>query len=456
MMTTQYDVIIIGAGITGMTCAYQLTRKHKNVLVLERENRIGGQIHSWQIDGFTFESGPNTGVIKYPEVAELFEQLGESCTLETAKESSKRRLIWKGKRFHELPNTLFGALATPLFTWYDKFRILGEPWRKKGTDPNESVGAMAERRLGKSYVDYAVDPFMSGVYAGNPYQLPARLALPKLWQLEQDYGSWIRGSIAKAKMHKSERDKKATKKIFSAHGGFSRLIEAEAKAIGEEHIQTSAHNIMVTPEGDLWQATYTIEGQEHTVIANQVVTTCGAYSLPSVLPFIDEQTIHDISDLYYAPVVQIGVGLRNTDGNDWPAFGGLVPSIEHQDILGILFPSACFTNRSPEEGATMAYFIGGARHPEMVEKSDEELIHIVNYGLHTMLKYPKNKKADVIRIFRHKQAIPQYSTSTDKRLRAIISTQESYPGLTIAGNLRDGIGIGDRIKQAFDVSKNIE
>ena len=87
-MTTQYDVIIIGAGITGMTCAYQLTRKHKNVLVLERENRIGGQIHSWQIDGFTFESGPNTGVIKYPEVAELFEQLGESCTLETAKESS--------------------------------------------------------------------------------------------------------------------------------------------------------------------------------------------------------------------------------------------------------------------------------------------------------------------------------------------------------------------------------
>ena len=184
MKTTQYDVIIIGAGITGMTCAYQLTRKHKNVLVLERENRIGGQIHSWQIDGFTFESGPNTGVIKYPEVAELFEQLGESCTLETAKESSKRRLIWKGKRFHELPNTLFGALTTPLFTWYDKFRILGEPWRKKGTDPNESVGAMAERRLGKSYVDYAVDPFMSGVYAGNPYQLPARLALPKLWQLE--------------------------------------------------------------------------------------------------------------------------------------------------------------------------------------------------------------------------------------------------------------------------------
>ncbi len=196
---TQRDTIVIGAGITGLTCAFQLRRRHIDAEVLECQNRVGGQIHTFHINGFTFESGPNTGVVKHPEVAELFEQLADKCQLETALESSKRRLIWKDDRFHNLPSSLPTAIATPLFTWKDKLRILGEPWRKRGTDPNESVGSLAERRLGKSYVDYAVDPFLSGVYAGDPYKLPTRLALPKLYRLEQDYGSFIRGSIAKAR-----------------------------------------------------------------------------------------------------------------------------------------------------------------------------------------------------------------------------------------------------------------
>ena len=117
------DIVIIGAGITGMTCAYELHRKGKNIQVLECQNRIGGQINTQKIGNFTFESGPNTGVVKHPEVAELFEQLGGACTLETALESSKRRLIWKGNKFHALPSSLGTALKTPLFTWHDKFRI---------------------------------------------------------------------------------------------------------------------------------------------------------------------------------------------------------------------------------------------------------------------------------------------------------------------------------------------
>ena len=122
------NVIVIGAGITGLTCAHQLIRKGCNVRILECKNRVGGQINSVEADGFVFESGPNTGVVKYPEVAELFESLAGKCELETALESSKRRLIWKGNSFHALPSSLPSALRTPLFTWHDKFRILGEPW----------------------------------------------------------------------------------------------------------------------------------------------------------------------------------------------------------------------------------------------------------------------------------------------------------------------------------------
>ncbi|MCQ2203577.1 MAG: protoporphyrinogen oxidase [Bacteroidales bacterium] len=449
---TKRDIVVIGAGVTGLTCAYELRRKGRDVEVLEVQDRIGGQINTHHIDGFTFESGPNTGVVKYPEVVELFEHLDGACQLETALESSKRRLIWKGDNFHALPSGLGSAITTPLFKFSDKLRILGEPWRAKGTDPNESVGELAARRLGKSFVDYAVDPFLSGVYAGDPYKLPARCAMPKLYLLEQNYGSFIKGSIAKAKQPKSERDKKATKKVFSAKGGFSNLINAMADAIGKDNITTSATGININPEGDRWFITYTKEGQQHAIMADKVVTTCGAYALPQILPFVDKETMDDLSNLYYAPVIQIGVGIKDCEGNQWKAFGGLIPSKEKKDVLGILFPSACFEGRSPEEGAAMAYFIGGTRHPEFLEKSDDELTALVNKTLVEMLKHDDGKKADAIRIFRHERAIPQYMPNTDQRLAAIKKIESQYPTIRIAGNLRDGIGIGDRIKQAFDVA----
>lgn len=452
-MIMNRDTVVIGAGITGLTCAFRLKEKGADVAVLECLDRVGGQIHTVREEGFVFESGPNTGVIKYPEVAELFEQLGARCTAEVAPDSSKRRLIWKGNRFHDLPSSPLSALRTPLFTWKDKLRILGEPWRKRGTDPYESVGSLAERRLGKSYADYAVDPFLSGVYAGDPYRLPVRLALPLLYKLEQEHGSFVRGAIAKAKQPKTERDRKATRQVFSAEGGFSNLVDALADAIGRERIVTGANRTRITPHGEGWKVEYEHEGSSCTIHARKVVTTCAAYALPELLPFIDRETMDGLSNLYYAPVVQVGVGIRDTGGHDWKAFGGLVPSCEQKDVLGILFPSACFGGRAPQGGASMACFMGGVRHPEVLRKSDEELTRIVNAALHDMLKYPEGKTADVVRIFRHERAIPQYEASTDLRLAAIGQVQQAYPGLVIAGNLRDGIGMGDRIRQACDIAE---
>lgn len=451
------DIIVIGAGVTGMTCAFELKLKGRDVMILEAQDRVGGQIKTVKDGNFVFETGPNTGVVKHPEVAELFEQLEGKCELETALESSKKRLIWKGDKFHALPSGLGSAISTPLFTLKDKFRILGEPWRKKGNDPNESVGSLAERRLGKSFVDYAVDPFLSGVYAGDPYKLPVRLALPKLYALEQDYGSFIKGSIAKSKLPKTDRDKKATKKVFSSKGGFSELIKAlESQIAAGENIIASAANIKINPDGQNgWRVTYNKNGETFEVQANHVVTTCGAYSLPGLLPFVDQDTMADLSNLFYAPVIQVGVGIENCHGNDWLAFGGLVPSREKKDVLGILFPSACFQNRCPENGASMSFFLGGVRHQDFLQKSDKDFKNLINQSLVEMLKFPAGTTADSICISRHERAIPQYMPSTDARLAAIAKLRDLYPTLTIAGNLRDGIGIGDRIKQAFDVANEI-
>ena len=453
------DILIIGAGLTGLTVGYTLARRGRQVTVLERMDVAGGQIQTHSEQGFVFESGPNTGTVSNPEVAELMADLektsGGKCRLETAPDASKRRLIWKGDRFHDLPSGPVSAVTTPLFTLADKFRILGEPWRKRGTDPDESVGSLARRRLGKSFVDYAVDPFLSGVYAGNPDTLITRYALPKLYRLEQDYGSFIRGSIAKMKEPKSDRDRLATKKVFSAVGGLGQITHAMAAYLGTA-LLTGVRDVSVQPRESGWQVSYINKvGKPQIIDCHQVVTTCGAYCLPELLPFVDAETMRRLNNLNYAPVVEISVGVRDALGGDYQAFGGLVPSCEGQQVLGILYPSACFSGRAPKGGALFSYFLGGVRHAELLEKSDDELTTLVEQYFHSMLKFPEQVKPDLIRIFRHQRAIPQYEITSGERFEAIERLQHEYRGLTIAGNLRDGIGMAHRIKQAVDTANDI-
>ena len=441
---------MIGAGLTGLSTAFHLHRQGRDVVILEKADRVGGQIHTYHENGFTFESGPNTGVVSFPEVAELFQLLEGSCQLEIARESSKRRLIWKGDRFHELPSSPVSAITTPLFRLSDKFRILGEPWRKKGTDPDEPVGALAARRLGKSFYEYAVDPFVSGVYAGDPMKLTTRYALPKLYNLEANYGSFIRGAIAKAKEPKTDRDRLATKKVFSAVGGLQRLVEALSKDL---RIITSANNLKVMPTADgQWSCTY--NGTEE-IVCRKVVTTVGAYALPALLPFIPEAQMQKMSNLFYAPIIQVILGVKNARGLDFPAFGGLVPSKEQKRVLGILFPSSCFEQRCPDGGALYSYFIGGARHTDYLQKSDDEIREITLEAFHSMLKYPADMQPDLLRIFRHEHAIPQYWSDSGERFATIEALQQQYPGLILAGNMRDGIGMGNRIHQGATIASSI-
>ena len=449
-MKQQHEIVVIGAGLTGLSTAFHLHRQGRDVVILEKADRVGGQIHTYHENGFTFESGPNTGVVSFPEVAELFQMLEGSCQLEIARESSKRRLIWKGDRFHELPSSPVSAITTPLFRLSDKFRILGEPWRKKGTDPDEPVGALAARRLGKSFYEYAVDPFVSGVYAGDPMKLTTRYALPKLYNLEANYGSFIRGAIAKGKEPKTDRDRLATKKVFSAVGGLQRLVEALSKDL---RIITSANNLKVMPTADgQWSCTY--NGTEE-IVCRKVVTTVGAYALPALLPFIPEAQMQKMSNLFYAPIIQVILGVKNARGLDFPAFGGLVPSKEQKRVLGILFPSSCFEQRCPDGGALYSYFIGGARHTDYLRKSDDEIREIALEAFHSMLKYPADMQPDLLRIFRHEHAIPQYWSDSGERFATIEALQQQYPGLILAGNMRDGIGMGNRIHQGATIANSI-
>lgn len=445
------DIIIIGAGLTGLTLVYYLKKAAKKVTVIDKDKKAGGVINTISEQGFTFETGPNTGVLSTPEIAGLFEDLKDLCELETANLKSQKRYILKNGKWRALPSGPISAIGTPLFTFKDKLRILAEPLRKPGKEPDETIAQLVVRRLGRSYLDYAVDPFISGIYAGDPGRLVTRFALPKLYALEQNYGSFIRGAIKKSREPKAEVEKKATREVFSVKGGLGNLIKALSEEIGHENILTGTREARVESETDGFVVSFiNSSGEKNRLHAPVVITTIGGYALPSLLPFISEETLNPVTSLEYAGVVQVAVGYSIWNGPKPDAFGGLIPSKEKRNVLGILFPSAIFDGRAPEKGALLSVFLGGVKNRGIIKKTDKEIISIVRREIgETLFEY---SQPDLLRIYRYSHAIPQYEKSTGERLACIEKIQARYPGLVLAGNIRDGIGMADRVKQAKLIS----
>lgn len=459
IMQEETPVVIIGGGLTGLSLAAQLDMKGVPFVLLERNDRLGGQVRTVREDGFVFEVGPNTGTVSTPEVIELFEYAAPNVELEVADSAANSRWIWKGDRFYPIPSGVWSGLTTPLYSWKDKFGILLEPFRKKGNNPNETVGELAERRLGKSIVDYTIDPFIGGIYAGDPYTLVTRLAMPKLYNLEQRYGSFIGGALKKARQPKSERDKKATKKIFSAVGGLENLIRAVSeKVVRTGRIELEAKDIKIDKCGNAWATSFVDnKGERHVLLSRHVVSTVRADILPQL--FSDEwgNRLANIATLPYAPVTEVCVGFKHLPDISRAAFGALVPSKERREVLGILFPSSCFNGRTEySDGALFTVFMGGLRNKELFfNNTPDEQREIALRELYAMMKLPKDIVPDMVHVECYPKAIPQYDLATESRQRDMEEIEKANPGLHLAGGMIGGIGMADRITQGIELGKII-
>ncbi|MCO5252129.1 MAG: protoporphyrinogen oxidase [Candidatus Kapabacteria bacterium] len=450
----KYDVVVIGGGLTGLTLAYYLKKAGVRFLLLESNKRVGGVIQTITEDGFVFETGPNSGIISSIEAVELFDELKKDCNLEIANPNSNDRWIWKKGKWHSLPTTIPAGIKTKLFSLGDKLKLLTEPFLPKGKNPDETVADLVLRRLGKSFLDYAVDPFISGIYAGNPYKLVTRHALPKLYNLEQNYGSFIRGAIKKKFEPKNPSIQKVSREIFSMELGMQKLIDALENKIGNKNILLNINNLEINPKNQPYKINYDINGEQNEILADNIVTTTGAASLINIFRNHPEIDISDIANLKYTKVVQLIAGYKNWQGIKLKAFGGLVPSVEKRDILGLLFISSLFHDRAPKGGALISAFMGGERRPDIIEKSDSEITQIVKSEIADMLGH-STPEPDLLKIFRYERAIPQYEASSQLRFEQIARIENEFKGLILAGNIRSGIGMADRIAQGRQIADKL-
>ena len=439
------NIAIIGAGLTGLTTAFYLKKAGVNCTVFEASNHIGGVIKTEKKDDFLFERGPNSGILSNLETVQLFQDL-DNCSIEKASEQAKARWIWKNNRWETLPSGIFSAIKTPLFTFKDKLKVLKEPFVKKGTNPDENLSSMVKRRLGQSFLDYAIDPFISGVYAGDTNYLIPKYALPKLYNLEQKYGSFIGGAIKKAKETPLEEKQKITKEIFSTPKGLQGLTDSLAKKIGFENIKLNQKDLIIHKKDN----EYIINGKTFS----HVISTVDAQNLSKLLAFVSNAGLSDITKLKYAKIIEVAVGFKQWQAIPLKAFGGLLPSKERRDILGILFMSSLFQNRAPKNGVLLAVFMGGIKKERLLSLSDNEIKELIAKELSELFKL-KSFDPDLFEITRYQKAIAQYGIDSKERFEAIKNIEKEHKNLFLAGSISGGIGIPDRIKQGMEMAKSI-
>jgi oxygen-dependent protoporphyrinogen oxidase len=446
-------IAIIGGGITGLTAAYSLKQRGLPVRLFEAAPRVGGVVQSIRRDGYLAEFGPNSILETSPIVSNLVRALGLESRRIYSNPSAEKRYVVRGQKPVAMPNSAAGFLTTPLFSLRAKLRVLAEPFILPAPDGvEESIGQFVQRRLGQEFLDYAIDPLVAGIYAGDPHLLSVTQAFPKLHALEQKYHSLFLGQFlgARARKRSGEVSKQNAKK-FSFDEGLQVLID-ELQSRLEKEIETSAPIESLERTEDGWL----VELGSCPVECSAVLLALPSHKIASLLIRTEPKLeVASLERIHYPSVASVVLGFRRSDvAHPLDGFGMLIPEKEEFNILGALFSSSLFPNRAPEGEVAITCYVGGARAPELPLKTSPELVEIAVKDLRTILGVRGQPTFQHVAVF--KKAIPQYNVGFAK-YRAMMSDMElKAPGLFVAGHARDGISLSDSIVSGHSVAGRME
>lgn len=434
-------VAVIGAGISGLTTAFLLKTKAVDIKVFEATASAGGNIQTIERDGYTIEQGPNS-LLKSPRLIDLVRMLGlEDQVIAADPTATKRYILWKGKLNALGPKSFVNGY----FSIKTLLALAREPFVRSKSPANESVAEFVSRRISSEFLDKAIDPFVSGVYAGDPHNLSMRSAFPKLFEMERDFGSLIVGSLRR----KVEKPDPNFPRTFSFRGGLKTLIEALAAAIGGRDIYFES---AVEKIGETAGGRFAINGDEF----DAVVVSTPAWVAAKLVGDRDVTLGQVLSDVNYPQVAVAVTGFRSEQiSKRLDGFGFLVPSQEKRPILGTLFHSAVFPERAKQGHELLMTFLGGVRDNGDLDKlSDDEVRSLVTAQLKELLKV--RGEPDFFHLRRWKRAIPQYRVGYEEVTAACAEFERNNPGMFFCSNFYRGISIGDCVKNAFQTADDIE
>lgn len=440
------DAIILGGGISGLTAAYLLQKQGLEVTALEKKAQAGGPISSLSSQGYLVERGPNSLLLPDPWVESFFDELGLSDELLETSPQAEKRFIVKNGRLIAVPTSPIQAITTPLFSLKGKLGFLLEPFRPRVSDvqgSQETVADFVSRRMGPDFLDYAIDPFVSGVYAGDPRELILEHAFPLMRGFEKEGGSIIRGALRHKKRRRAEG---ATykKRSVSFRNGLGVLPQTLACKLGSR-LWLDSQVVAARQIDGGWKVDWTRQGETYESVARHLFVCLPSHATKKIAwPNVVRKNIQKSPDLKYPAVHSLALGFKRSQiAHALDGFGVLVPSKEPHDILGALFSSSLYLGRAPEGHCLITVMIGGMRRPEFASLSKTELVEIALKELRQLVGLEGDPS--FVHLSSWTRAIPQYTREFGLWRDTLKTLEKEIPTLHFGGNSVDGIAMGASI-----------
>jgi protoporphyrinogen/coproporphyrinogen III oxidase len=447
------QVVVIGGGISGLACAYRLQQLGAAVTLLEASDHAGGLIASEKIDGFLFESGPQS-FQGTPALFDLIRQLGIESEILKA-DSRAPRFVYLGGRLQKIPMSPQALLTSSMLGPGSRLKIASEGFRRtKPPSEEESVASFVRRKFGHEILEYLVSPFVSGVYAGDPEKLSLRAAFPTLDEWEREFGSVIRGAM---KSREAKGESGGPPPLCSFQHGMATLMLALAEKLSDcvrygATVAAPNQRQAQSAGGPSYEIQYVQGGRESSMEARAIILATPAYAAAHVVERVSAELAKKLSGIAYAPVAVVACGYHAHQFIAAPqGFGFLVPRSEKLRTLGTVFNSSLFAGRAPQEKVAITSFIGGATDPEIVEQEQEKIAAIVEEENARVLGITGPPVASAV--WRYPKALPQYNLGHGFVVEAVRNAEREIPGLFFAGNYLEGPAIGKCVEKAFKTAE---
>jgi oxygen-dependent protoporphyrinogen oxidase len=441
-----HDVVVIGAGISGLAAAWELKQRGLQPLVVEQNGRAGGVIVSERVDGYVIDGGPDSLLVQKPAAVELCRELGLGDRLFSTL-PPRTAFVVRGGKLVELPEASFLGLPTrigpfiqtPLFSLRGKLRMAAELLRPRGRHIDESIGSFMRRRFGREVVDYLAEPLLAGIHAGDVEQLSIRSLFPRLVALEEADGSVLRGLTKSA----ASTTPTTGGAFVSLPTGIAELPEALVKALGPDTIRFNTR-VMQVSGASPYKLTLDTDA---SVYAHRVIVTVPAWSAASIFRSLDVTLAHLCADIPYASSATVAFGLRRDQiSHPLSGTGFVVPRVERNALMAGTWVSSKWPHRAPEGRALLRGFLGGATDPGILDRSDDALAATAFDELRRLLGI--SGSPSLTRVFRWPRATPQYIVGHARRVGQIEQRLAALPGLFVTGSGYRGTGIPDCIADA--------
>ena len=477
-------IAIVGGGIAGLAAAYELEKARAanpalSYTLFESGSRLGGSLLSAVVGGTVLERGPDSFLTEKPAAAELARELGLGADLIPSNDANRKTWIALSNRLVPLPDGLMFLIPTkllptaftPLFSLRTKLRMAMELLHPpRPSEEDESVAALVERHFGGEVVDRLADPLLSGIYGGDATKLSARTVLPRLVEMEEQYGSLTRGMLAAHKRMVAAMAAKGSgaqsaagrlkpmgapgsqagagaRGIFTTlRGGLQQMVDVLVAKLDPPAIRLDTPvSAMERAEGG-WRLT--ASGDTETY--DGVVMACPAWAAGALLAGIDAGIGRELESIPYSSSITVNLVYDEARLGVLPeGFGFLVPASSGHAMLACTFAHRKFLGRTAPGKAVLRAFLGGMRHEALMEEPDSVLLATVRRELSQILgarTIGPHIEPEFAQVTRWRRAMAQYAVGHKERMTRIHAQLAAFKGIKLAGNAYDGIGIPDCIR----------